>query len=155
MLATAAMAMLVAAPALAQDDLDCDDFGSQAEAQAELRADPSDPNGLDAEDDGVACETFGYPEGTARDEVPVGPAVSPTGDQDCEDFSSQEEAQAAYNEDTSDPSGLDADDDTLACEDFPYDEEPPTGPATTPTPTGPTTTACPVWDSTAASNRPR
>ena len=130
LLATAAMAMLVAAPALAQDDLNCDDFGSQAEAQAELRANPSDPNGLDAKNDGVACETFGYPEGTARDEVPVEPAVSPTGDLDCEDFSSQEEAQAVYNEDTSDPNGLDADNDTLACEDFPY-EEPPTGPTTT------------------------
>jgi hypothetical protein len=34
-------------PALAQDVLNCEDFNSQAEAQAELRRNPSDPNGLD------------------------------------------------------------------------------------------------------------
>jgi hypothetical protein len=33
-------------PALAQDEFDCASFGSQAEAQAELRRDPSDPSGL-------------------------------------------------------------------------------------------------------------
>ena len=44
-------------PALAQGgDLDCADFASQEEAQAELEADPSDPNGLDADSDGIACE---------------------------------------------------------------------------------------------------
>ena len=43
-------ALVVAAPAaLAQaDDQNCTDFASQAEAQAHLRADPSDPDGLDA-----------------------------------------------------------------------------------------------------------
>jgi hypothetical protein len=41
-------------------DLDCADFATQAEAQAELDADPSDPNSLDADDDGEACEeSFG------------------------------------------------------------------------------------------------
>lgn len=55
-----------ATPAYAQqnDDprvgLDCDDYGSQAEAQAALDADPSDPNVLDEDDDGEACETFDY-----------------------------------------------------------------------------------------------
>ena len=92
------MVMLVAAPAaLAQSgDLDCADFDSQAEAQAELGSDPSDPNGLDAEDDGVACETYPYPEGSPRDETPVRPTQSPAGDLDCEDFATQEEAQAVY-----------------------------------------------------------
>jgi len=37
-------------------DLNCSDFASQAEAQAELMSDPSDPNGLDADADGQACE---------------------------------------------------------------------------------------------------
>jgi hypothetical protein len=32
------------------------DFASQADAQAVLRADPSDPNRLDADKDGIACE---------------------------------------------------------------------------------------------------
>ncbi len=35
----------------------CPDFRSQANAQAVLRADPSDPNGLDTDKDGIACET--------------------------------------------------------------------------------------------------
>jgi hypothetical protein len=38
-------------------DLDCADFATQQEAQAELERDPSDPHGLDADGDGVACES--------------------------------------------------------------------------------------------------
>jgi len=37
-------------------ELDCADFATQEEAQAELESDPSDPNGLDADNDGVPCE---------------------------------------------------------------------------------------------------
>jgi hypothetical protein len=54
-------------PALAQDEFDCASFNPQAEAQAELRRDPSDPSGLDgpigvASDGtaGVACEVYPY-----------------------------------------------------------------------------------------------
>jgi hypothetical protein len=69
-------------PALAQDEdprvgLDCDDYDSQAEAQAALREDPSDPNVLDEDpgpDDGIACETTQYDD-PARDETPVAAAV--------------------------------------------------------------------------------
>lgn len=62
-------ALILFAPAVhAQDDFDpsqyigqgdafnCGDFVSQADAQAVLRADPRDPNRLDADRDGVACE---------------------------------------------------------------------------------------------------
>jgi hypothetical protein len=52
-------------------DLDCAEFPSQSAAQAELRRDPSDPNSLDADNDGIACETFDYPAGSPRDETPV------------------------------------------------------------------------------------
>ncbi len=38
------------------DPYNCADFPSQAAAQAVLRADPSDPNRLDADLDGIACE---------------------------------------------------------------------------------------------------
>ena len=60
---------LVAGPAIAQaDDQNCSDFASQADAQQHLRADPSDPDGLDARPgpadgndqaggDGIACES--------------------------------------------------------------------------------------------------
>jgi hypothetical protein len=42
------------------EDLNCDDFDSQADAQAELDSDPDDPNNLDADDDEEACEDFPY-----------------------------------------------------------------------------------------------
>ena len=69
-------------PALAQDEdptigRDCDDFRSQAEAQAALRADPSDPDVLDEDegpDDGIACETTEYDDQTT-DFTPVAAAV--------------------------------------------------------------------------------
>ena len=41
-------------------DLNCGDFATQAEAQAVLVADPSDPNNLDGNDDGQACEDHTY-----------------------------------------------------------------------------------------------
>lgn len=37
-------------------DLDCSDFDTQAQAQAVYDQDPSDPNRLDADNDGEACE---------------------------------------------------------------------------------------------------
>lgn len=43
--------------ALAQD-LDCTDFATQAQAQAVFNQDPSDPNRLDSDNDGVACEAL-------------------------------------------------------------------------------------------------
>jgi hypothetical protein len=71
-----------ATPAYAQDEdptigRDCDSFRSQAEAQAALRADPSDPDVLDEDegpDDGIACETTEYDDQTT-DLTPVAAAV--------------------------------------------------------------------------------
>jgi hypothetical protein len=40
------------------DDLNCDDFSTQQEAQAVYDKDRSDPNGLDRDNDGIACETL-------------------------------------------------------------------------------------------------
>jgi hypothetical protein len=64
-LATGATARItyeqISTPALAQEDqYDCASFGSQESAQAELDRDPSDPNTLDADDDGQACEDYDY-----------------------------------------------------------------------------------------------
>jgi hypothetical protein len=48
-------------PALAQEDqYDCASFGSQESAQAELDRDPRDPNTLDPDGDGQACEDYDY-----------------------------------------------------------------------------------------------
>jgi hypothetical protein len=41
-------------------DLNCDDFDSQADAQAAFDAGTTDPNNLDADADGEACEDFPY-----------------------------------------------------------------------------------------------
>jgi hypothetical protein len=73
-------------PAYAQDEdptigQDCEDFRSQAQAQAALREDPSDPDVLDEDegpDDGIACETTEYDD-PARDETPVAAAVGDGG----------------------------------------------------------------------------
>ncbi|MDL5363737.1 thermonuclease family protein [Halalkalicoccus sp. NIPERK01] len=45
-------------PAGTDGDLDCSDFETQAQAQAVYDDDPSDPHRLDADGDGVACETL-------------------------------------------------------------------------------------------------
>ena len=42
----------------AGEDLNCSDFATQPDAQEVLDADRSDPNGLDVDGDGVACETL-------------------------------------------------------------------------------------------------
>jgi hypothetical protein len=64
--------------AKAQGEPDCADYNSQAEAQEDLRNNPSDPFGIygppgepsDGER-GVACEEYTFPEGSPRDETPV------------------------------------------------------------------------------------
>ena len=63
---TAGMSYPLAGVAVAQD-LDCSDFATQAQAQAEYNRDPSDPHRLDADNDGTACETLagGVPEDAA------------------------------------------------------------------------------------------
>ena len=48
-------------------------------------------------------------------------ASAPSEDMDCADFATQQEAQAVYEEDSSDPHGFDADGDGEACEELPGD----------------------------------
>ncbi|WP_247415425.1 hypothetical protein [Halomarina salina] len=118
------------------DDLNCSDFDTQEEAQEVLDDDPTDPNGLDGDDDGEACE--GLPSGgdggddatTTEPEqtegADDGETEGTTGDAsdgdagddlNCDDFDTQEDAQAEYDQDTTDPNDLDRDDDGVACED--------------------------------------
>lgn len=63
-------ALMFSSTALAQtgdEDLDCEDFFTQESAQATLDEVPSDPYRLDADGDGVACETL--PSGEAEDQT--------------------------------------------------------------------------------------
>jgi hypothetical protein len=43
-------------PPVSRDDQNCSDFRYQEDAQAHLNADRSDPDNLDADNDGIACE---------------------------------------------------------------------------------------------------
>lgn len=91
-------------------DLNCSNFDTQQEAQVELEANPSDPNGLDGDDDGVACESLpggGGGGGTSGDVL------------NCSDFDFREDAQSELDTDPSDPNNLDADNDGVPCETLP------------------------------------
>jgi hypothetical protein len=116
------------------EDLDCSDFASQGEAQAVYDQDPSDPHGLDEDADGVACErnsdssvaTPPSREPTTHSFTPPPSTPEPSNgsrsgrDLDCADFSTQEEAQAEYDADPSDPHDLDGSpEDGVACESLP------------------------------------
>jgi hypothetical protein len=60
MLAAVAMAVFALAPDSARArDLDCADFANQAEAEEDLAG--GDPDGLDADNDGIACEDLPCP----------------------------------------------------------------------------------------------
>ena len=124
-----AVAIAVALPlsAAAQDRYDCGDFTTHADAQAVLDAEPSDPYGLDGDNDGNACESL---PGGSSSENPV--AVSNGGggvyspgfripDLDCKNFTYQEDAQGTYDADPSDPHHLDGNDqDGIPCESLPH-----------------------------------
>ena len=50
---------IVGTASVGAQNLNCDNFATQEEAQAVFNADPSDPNGLDGNDnDGKACESL-------------------------------------------------------------------------------------------------
>lgn len=140
----------------AEADLDCEDFDTQEEAQAVFDDDPSDPNNLDPNGDGIACALLppaedGEPaaaeadganaEQTAEDdreqrraerrqnrenqgEEGAGEAAEVT----CDQFSTAEEAQEAFDADPEGLAALDADGNGIACEELieeaPAEEEP-------------------------------
>lgn len=120
----------------------CSDFPNAQRAQRAFDRDPEGLAALDPDGDGVVCQELDQPNGgaangqqqnqgnnrnnrntnqdqtgsTAIDE----PArVLPKEDLDCIDFEFQEDAQAVYNEDTSDPFNLDPNGDGFACSSLP------------------------------------
>jgi micrococcal nuclease len=125
-------------------DLDCADFATEPEAQAVLDGGPSDPNGLDSDSDGLACEELpgasaSSPSASASPESDPAP-FQPSGDLDCSNFETQAEAQAEYDLDPSDPHGLDGPQGEgytgnpgVACEDLPGYSEAPSSSSASPT----------------------
>lgn len=120
-------------------EYDCDDFDTWAQAQDVLEDDPSDPHRLDADDDGIACESLrsSTSESTPT-ETPEPSTETPTetpqsdddsgfdipsppsdGDYDCGHFDTQEQAQYVLENTPDDPHRLDGDDDGEACESLP------------------------------------
>ncbi len=64
-------------PAFAQEDqYDCASFGSQESAQAELERDLSDPNNLDPDADGQACDDYNYGGGDDDDSTAAATAAA-------------------------------------------------------------------------------
>ena len=119
-------------------DVDCGDFTYREDAQAVLDRDRSDPNRLDDEGDGKACESLPSRggESSETDEAePAGRAESDDGDgdgdgdsdsgkdRDYAGFASQKEAQDALDAAPSDPERLDLDDDGVACEEHFGDDD--------------------------------
>jgi Excalibur calcium-binding domain len=72
----AGMSGTMAGPAWAVER-DCADFASQAEAQAALESDPTDPEMLDANHDGVACEEYPYGSGGTAGSSAGGQVTTP------------------------------------------------------------------------------
>jgi hypothetical protein len=65
-------------PAVAQaDQYDCASFGSQASAQVELDSDPSDPNNLDSDGNGIACDNYPYGTSSVAASTPAPTIVPP------------------------------------------------------------------------------
>ena len=134
------------------DDLDCEDFSTQEEAQAVLDEDPGDPHNLDPNKDGIACallpsaddSSVAFAQDTndtdatvdddraakraarrAQREQDAGDsqAAADEGALVCEDFFTQEEAQAAFDDDPEGQAGLDEDGNGIACEELPSADE--------------------------------
>lgn len=127
------------------EDLDCEDFTTQEEAQAVFDADPADPNNLDPNRDGIACALLP----SAADLEQSGEDVAAQQDagangqtreerrqrrnqdqnQDdaqtavvCADFTTQEDAQAAFDADPEGLAALDENGDGVACEELIVEE---------------------------------
>jgi len=74
---------------------------------------------IESNDDGHRVRRHREPRATEFDSEDEEVSDTETSDEsDCEDFSSQDDAQAALDEDTSDPNGLDEDGDGEACEEL-------------------------------------
>jgi hypothetical protein len=97
-------------PAFAQtDQYDCESFGSQESAQAELERDLSDPNNLDPDANGIACEGYDYGGGggstaatassSATQEAAADPTADPTASATADPAASATAASDQYQED--------------------------------------------------------
>jgi hypothetical protein len=109
-------------PALAQEDqYDCASFGSQESAQSELDRDPRDPNNLDPDGDGQACDDYDYG-GTSTNSASPSSSASPTNTSSPESpNSSASPSSASPSSDASASPQADEQDDDLIRSGGPHD----------------------------------
>jgi hypothetical protein len=83
------------------DDLDCEDFETQEEAQATLDQDPADPNNLDPNHDGIACALLPSAEdrAAARADEAAAATDADTGNQTPEERRAARQAARQQNQD--------------------------------------------------------
>jgi len=83
------------------DDLDCEDFETQEEAQATLDQDPADPNNLDPNHDGIACALLPSAEDRAAASADEAAAATDadTGNQTPEERRAARQAARQQNQD--------------------------------------------------------
>lgn len=84
----------------AADNLNCSDFDTQPEAQAHLDADSSDPDGLDRDKDGIACENLPQGDSTASNND-ANESEEASEDTSTDESTSSSEDAAASEEETS------------------------------------------------------
>jgi hypothetical protein len=85
-------------PAFAQSDLyDCQSFGSQESAQAELERNPDDPYNLDSDNDGKACEDYPYTVGGGSSTSPTSTDPPPTTSSPSSSASATSAPASQYN----------------------------------------------------------
>ena len=115
-------------------DKNCGDFTSQPAAQLYFTSNGGSPtnnfNNLDRDHNGIACQDYPYPTpgtGTSSSTTTTSSSTttsSGTGagggasNLNCRNFVNQPAAQAFLVADPTDPSGLDGDNDGIACEDY-------------------------------------
>lgn len=126
------------------DGYDCVELASQADAQAVLRLDPTDPNHFDTQRNGIACPELPGP----KDLKPVLASAKlfkcyktsrrsarcpqpsrkfyvqdylryGADEHDCDEFASQADAQKVLRFEPDDPNKLDTDGNGIACPDLP------------------------------------
>lgn len=133
----------------AGDDLDCVDFDFQEDAQEVLDTDPSDPNALDPNQDGIACALLPARDANQAPSVEIAQDATPDAEADraarqaerderrnareqeggettgdvvvatCDNFATQADAQAAFQSDPAGLVSLDPDGNGVACEELP------------------------------------
>ncbi|WP_080872838.1 excalibur calcium-binding domain-containing protein [Oceanobacillus timonensis] len=109
----------------AADNLNCEDFDTQQEAQEHYDADPSDPDRLDNDNDGIPCENLPGGDSTSSDNEASEPSNESVESEDtsADESSSSEDAATSEEDTTSSEDAATTEEETTASEDNAAAEE--------------------------------